>query len=188
MTPRRYHPILRVLHWAIALLIITLFCVGLYMTGLEDNDPLRGTIYGLHKAFGALVLMLAAIRLTVRLATRIPANPPIACWELRLASTTHVLLYILIFAVPLAGIWMSNSWGYGVSFFGLADLPRLFPENKEIAPLAGNWHEWLAFTLIGLVALHVSGALKHRFIDRNDVIYRMTFGKLPEEKQPGDEG
>lgn len=157
------------------------------MTGLEDNDPSRPAIYGLHKAFGALVLMLVAARLAVRLSTQTPPNPPIPRWELRLANITHVLIYIMLFSVPLAGVWMSNSWGYGVSFFGL-ELPRLFPENKEVAPLAGDVHEWLAFTLIGLVVLHVSGALKHRFIDRNDVIYRMTFGKLPEEKQAHEEG
>lgn len=187
MAPKRFHPVLRVLHWVIAILILTLFCVGLYMTGLEDNDSSRPTIYGLHKAFGALVLMLAAVRLTVRLATATPPNPPIAPWELWLANVTHVLLYVMLFIVPLSGIWMSNSYGYGVSFFGL-ELPRLFPENKEIAHIAEERHELLAFTLIGLVVLHVSGALKHRFIDRNDVIYRMTFGKLPEEKQVHDEG
>lgn len=156
------------------------------MTGLEDNDPSRPAIYGLHKAFGALVLMLVAARLVVRLSTATPANPPIPRWELLLANVTHVLLYIFLFAVPLSGVWMSNSYGYGVSFFGL-ELPRLFPENKEIAHTAEEVHELLAFTLIGLVVLHVTGALKHRFIDRNDVIYRMTFGKLPEEKQAREE-
>jgi cytochrome b561 len=179
MTSVRYHVTLRILHWFMAITILSLFAVGLYMTGMEEEDPLRGTLYGLHKSFGALILFLVALRLTVKVFTTTPRLPQaFAKWEKGLAHAGHALLYLLMFGVPLAGVWMSNSWGYGVSMFGL-ELPRLFEENREIAPLAGEIHELLAFAIIGVVCLHVAGVLKHRFIDRNDILYRMGFGRVP---------
>lgn len=179
MSATRYHPFMRILHWFMALTIVSLFAVGLYMHGLESEDPLRPTLYGLHKSFGALILLLVFVRIITRLVTRTPTMPPrFATWEKRLAHMAHFSLYTLMFAVPTAGIWMSNSWGHGVSMFGLK-LPRIFPENREIGPLASDTHEILAYTIIGVASLHALGALKHRFIDKHDILYRMTFGRIP---------
>ncbi|MCH2546155.1 MAG: cytochrome b [Alphaproteobacteria bacterium] len=178
MDTPRYHTLHRVIHWTMALIIISLFAVGLYMTGMERENPLRGTLYGLHKSFGVLILFLVVLRIITRLATKIPAMPKFAKWENALAHIVHFALYCLMAAVPLAGIWMSNSWGHGVSFFGV-ELPRLFAENKEIGPLASEIHEILAFVIIGIASLHIIGALKHRYIDKHDIIYRMGFGRIP---------
>lgn len=179
MSAQRYHPLLRLIHWFMAATIIGLFAVGFYMTGLEKEDPLRSTLYGLHKSFGALILCLIVVRVIVRLCTAIPVMPKLfATWERGLAHIVHFALYLLMIAVPLSGVWMSNSWGHGVSMFGL-ELPRLFPEDRAIAPQASEIHEILAFVIIGLAVLHVLGALKHRFIDKNDILHHMTFGRIP---------
>lgn len=190
--PLRYPVLLRVIHWFMAVTIIALFAMGLYMTGLEREDPLRGTLYGLHKSFGALILFLVLLRVVVKLATKTPKLPQVfAKWEIGLAHAAHGMLYVLMFAVPVAGICMSNSFGHGVSMFGL-ELPRLFPENREVGALAADLHEWLAFGIIGVALLHAAGALKHRFIDKRDILYRMTFGRipanaaLPDSAQPKD--
>jgi cytochrome b561 len=179
MPKQRYHAVLRLLHWFIAITIIGLFAVGLYMTGLEKENALRPTMYGLHKSFGALLLSLVVLRIVVRFATAIPPMPlRFAKWERGLAHVVHFVLYCLMIGVPLSGIFMSNSWGHGVSMFGL-ELPRLFPENRDIAPLSSEIHEILAFTIIGLVVLHALGVIKHRFVDKHDILYRMTFGAIP---------
>ena len=179
----RYHPAQRVIHWLMAIIILSLLAVGIYMTGLDKEDANRGQLYFLHKSFGVLVLILIALRVALRVKFGTPILPAgINSLERRMAHSTHHFLYLLMVAVPLVGIWMSNSWGYGVSFFGLFDVPFRFPENKEIAPLAGEMHEYLAYGLLALVVLHVAGALKHRFFDKNDVIYRMTWERAPEEK------
>ena len=173
-----YHPLLRVLHWLMALLILTMIGVGWYMTGLAKDDALRGTLYGLHKSTGVLVLMLLVVRLAVRMETTVPPLPTgIPGWEKRLADITHHVFYLFFFLVPMSGIWMSNSWGHGVSFYGLFEF-SFFPANQAIAPRSSETHEIMAFTLLGLIVLHVVGVIKHRFIDGHDVLYRMT-GTLP---------
>lgn len=178
MQVQRYHFLLRLIHWFMALTIICMFALGLYMTGLEKADPLRTTLYGLHKSFGALMLCLLIVRVAVRLFTAKPRLPKqFALWERGLSHLTHFALYVVMFQVPMSGIWMSNSWGHGVSMFGL-ELPRLFPEDREIAPQASETHEMMAFIIIGLVVLHVLGVLKHRFIDKHSILYRMTFGRI----------
>lgn len=181
----RYHKHLRIIHWMMAIVILSLLAMGIYMSDLEGQDEFRSTLYFLHKSFGVLILMLLVARIILRRKHGAPVLPAgIKQQERLLASIGHYSLYALMFLVPMAGIWMSNSWGHGVSFFGLFDLPFRFPENKDIGPLASETHEYLAFGLLGVVVLHVLGALKHRFIDKNDVIYRMTWGRAPEDKNP----
>lgn len=172
-----YHVFIRILHWLMALMIFTLIGVGMYMTGLEREDPSRMDIYGLHKSFGALVLLLVTLRLMMRLRSVVPPLPEqIPALERKLAKLGHWLLYGLMFAVPVVGICMSNAWGYPVSMFGI-ELPFLISENKDIAPLLGEAHEILAFTLLGVVGAHALAVVKHIVRDKVNLLPRMGFSK-----------
>lgn len=173
MFPERYPLLMRILHWTMALLILGMIAAGLYMTSLPEEDPSRMQIYGLHKSFGVLVLLLVFVRVLVRLRSTVPPLPEkIPQTEAVLARLGHFVLYLLIFAVPLAGIAMSNSFGYPVEFFGLA-LPFSFPENKEIASLFAEAHELLAFGLLAIVGIHVLAVIKHRVKDHVNLLSRM---------------
>ena len=160
-----------------ALLILGMIALGIYMTGLDDEDASRGDLYGLHKSFGALILFLVVLRFITRLRTAVPDLPKvIPARERKLGHATHYLLYVLMLAVPLVGIALSNSWGDPVHMFGL-ELPRLFPENKDIAPLVGEAHEILAFVLLGVVGLHVAGVIKHILFEKTNLLTRMLPSK-----------
>lgn len=172
-----YGLVSKFLHWAMALLILGLIGVGLYMTGMADDDPLRGQIYSLHKATGVLVLMLAVLRI---LWLRVSHGPDLPAallrWEQVMFRVVTGLMYLLMLLVPLSGYLLSNSAGYGVSFFGLFDLPTLVSKNETLHDIAGEAHELMSYGLLGLVGLHVLGSLKHRFLDNNpetDVLKRM---------------
>ena len=95
-------------------------------------------------------------------------------WEKLLSHATHMLLYVFMVAVPFSGYLMSNSYGYPAVFFGL-ELPFLVEKNYEIGKIFSQTHTISAFLLLGLVVIHVLGALKHRFLDdkENDVLKRM---------------
>lgn len=176
--PVRYPAFLRVIHWFMAITIIALFALGLYMSG-ADGDPNRMLYYGLHKSFGVLIVFLVVLRIVVRMATKAPKLPArFPKWEVGMAHAAHFLLYVLMFAVPMAGIWMSNSGGHPVQMFGIP-IPALFPKDKEMGALAHEAHELLAFAIIGVACLHAAGVVKHRFIDKHDILYRMGFGKIP---------
>ena len=77
-----------------------------------------------------------------------------------------------MFAIALAGYMMSNSFGHGVSWFGVA-LPNLVGPNEEIGGWAAFLHEWLAYGLLALVALHVAGVIKHCVAEKQNLVKRM---------------
>jgi len=173
---QKYGPVSRLLHWSSAVIIFGLIGIGLYMTGLDREDPSRRELYDLHKAFGSLVLLLSLVRVVWILYAKLPALPEgLKTWERKLAISAKHLLYLLIFVLPITGYCMSTFFGYPVSFFGQFELPVLFAKNKETAELFKELHSVSAYLLISVLALHISGALKHRFFDGGDrdVLKRM---------------
>lgn len=143
---------------------------------LPKEAPNRMEIYGLHKSLGALVLGLVFIRIVNRLAFKAPALPAsLENWEKIAAHLAHFGLYLLMVIVPLSGYLMSNYFGYPVHFFGI-ELPFIVEKNPEIGMIFAETHEISAYSILGLIILHVLGAIKHRFFDKNpqnDVIRRM---------------
>jgi cytochrome b561 len=176
-TVDRYGLVSRFLHWAMALLILVMIGIGAYMTELAREDPLRAQLYSMHKAVGVTILGLAIIRILWILVSRPPVMPAaLQRWEVVLAKSTVGLLYLLMLATPVAGYLMSNTGGKPVSYFGLFELPVLMGENHDLHEALEEVHGILAFTILALVVLHVAGALKHRFMDKDpdaDVLKRM---------------
>ena len=172
---KKYPLIMRIIHWLMAALVIGMIAIGWYMSGLTRENPLKGTLIGIHKSFGVLILILFFVRVAIRLRSKIPALPEtMPLIERRLAGFAHKILYVLIGIIPLSGYAMSNLYGYGVNLF-ILPMPRIFSENKELAGLAGESHEILAYSLLGMVIIHFAAVIKHRFFDRpeNEVLGRM---------------
>lgn len=175
----RYSLPMRVLHWTRAILIFGLIFVGwLMMNVLPETDPMLKVLFPNHKQFGVLTFFIVLIALFVRSRSRVPELPSgLAKWEMTLSHVTHRLLYVLALLVPLMGYSMSSSAtpSYGVPFFGVM-LPELLPKNNDASAVFEWLHEVLAYTLLAVALLHILGALKHRFVDRNrsnDVLHRM---------------
>lgn len=130
-------------------------------------------IYNLHKSLGVLVIFLFFARIINRHINKAPAPlENLQNWEKISSKITHILLYLLMFIIPVSGYLMSNSYGYAVKFFGI-EMPFLIEKNYEIGPIFGETHEVAAFTIIGLIILHIGAVLKHKFIDKKDVLKRM---------------
>ncbi|MFN3303024.1 MAG: cytochrome b [Roseateles sp.] len=177
MSPaQRYTPVAIALHWLLALAIVGAFGVGLYMTELPFS-PTRLKLYNWHKWAGVAILALSALRLLWRLTHRPPADPPMPAWQARAAHVTHGLLYLLFFAVPLAGWAYSSAAGYPIVWFGVLPLPDFVPRDKELAELFKLLHKFAAYGLAALVLAHVGGALKHHLIDRDGLLARMGLGR-----------
>ena len=177
-----YSRIAITLHWLIALLLIGNFAGGLLMGGLLDSpDPktkqLGFTIVQLHKSFGLTILALSLLRLGVRLVAGAPPLPDhMTATERFLSKLTHWGFYVVMILVPLSGWVMvsASPLGFPTVWFGLFEWPHLPIEtSREVAGGANEVHEILAFTGAGLFVLHVAGALKHHFWDRDDVLARM---------------
>jgi cytochrome b561 len=169
----RYTRIAIGLHWLIAVAIIGSFSVGLYMVELPLS-PQKLRIYSWHKWAGVTIFLCVVLRLAWRLRHAPPELPAaMPAWQKSLAGATHVLLYLLMVAVPLSGWLMSSAKGFQTVWFAVLPLPDLLDKNKELGDLLQQVHELLNFGMAALVFMHIGAALKHHFLDRDDVLARM---------------
>lgn len=177
----RYNPLAILLHWAMAFLIIGVLALGFYMVNLQFS-PSKMKFINWHKWLGVIALSLFVLRVLTRMLRRPPALPAamlatMPAWQRAAHTGTHVALYVLMAAVPLAGMAYSSAAGFPVVLFGLWPLPSLVAPNPELALTLKSAHIWAAWALAALVALHVAAALKHQFIERDGLMRRMMPGR-----------
>lgn len=178
MTEGRYNLAARLIHWTMALGFVFMWACGYTMTTLvEDDSALEELLFDLHISVGVTLLALLAARIAVRLAFPPPALPDsIRGMERTAAHLGHAALYALPAMVIAAGWAETNFGGHAVRWFGI-EMPSVFPETGEdIQDLSEDVHMWLAYTMLAVAVGHVAAAYKHRWIDGEDVIRRMTFG------------
>ena len=163
-----------IFHWVMALLILGMLGVGLYMKRLPIGlEKLQ--LYGLHKSFGILVLMLVIVRVCWRMINITPSLATLPSWEKYSARAVHYAFYFFMFAMPLTGWLMTSAAGLAPSFFGLFTLPNLVAPDDHLRHLLAETHKYLAFALIATVCLHVAAVLKHQFIDKDAILRRMLW-------------
>lgn len=161
------------LHWLMALAIVAALSLGYYMSGLPFS-PSRIRLFSYHKWLGVTILALAAMRLLWRLSHRPPRIPDdIPAWQRLVAHAAHGLLYLLFFAVPLAGWAYSSAAGFPVVYLGIIPLPDWVSPDPQLAKRLVTVHAWLAYGLAAVVALHIAGALKHTFEKPGGYLQRM---------------
>ncbi|MBI5110270.1 MAG: cytochrome b [Rhodocyclales bacterium] len=169
------------LHWLIAFALVGTFGLGLYMHELPLS-PQKLKLYSWHKWAGVTIFLFVILRLVWRLGHRPPALPVLMpAWQRLAAEATHVLLYVLMFAVPLSGWLMSSAKGFQTVWFGVLPLPDLLSKDTELGDLLQQVHMILNFSMAGLVLAHLGAALKHHVLDRDDILSRM----LPFLGKPG---
>ncbi len=192
----RYNKVAVFLHWLIALGVFGMFALGWYASDLPKDAPKqmaydlfdwgvytwqltegispRSFYYNLHKSLGLTVFAIILIRIVWRFMN----NPPELLdtykkWEKTLATVVHRVMYILLIALPLSGIIMSVYSKYGIKWFGLPFIKGL--DNNAMREFYKEAHEVIGIILLVLIAIHVLGALKHKFIDKDNTMKRMSF-------------
>ncbi len=165
------------LHWLVAIGFIAMLAVGLYMANTET-----WALYEWHKSLGILLFAVILWRVVWRLRQGWPpAAHHYPRHELILAKVVHWVLLLGTIALPLTGMLYSGASGHGFGIFGLT----LVPENHhplnppEVVPYSVFWnelghtaHRILGYVLVAAIALHLLGALKHHFIDRDRTLLR----------------
>lgn len=161
------------LHWLVAIGMVGTFAVGLYMHELPLS-PMKLQLYAWHKWAGMTIFALVLLRISWRLTHRRP-GPPVGmpAWQHLAAEVAHRLLYVLMVAIPISGWLMSSAKGYQTVLFGVLPLPDLLAKDKELGDLLATIHRLLNFAMAGLVLAHAGAAIKHHFIDRDEVLQRM---------------
>jgi cytochrome b561 len=171
-TLTRYGAVAQLFHWAIVALVITQFVLAKRAEGLSPIAKVG--ILGTHKSIGITILGLALLRLAWRWFNPVPSLPAGAPrWQDRAAHASHFLLYALLFITPLLGWFMSSARAFSVSWFGLVTLPDFIAPNRATFETLRDAHEFAATSLGVIAIVHAAAALKHHFLDRDDVLRRM---------------
>lgn len=172
-TKNQYGSVSKCFHWGVFILVALMLICGFFMEDLPDS--MQGTTYMLHKSTGILILGLIILRLFWRWINITPVLPSATPVLLRFAAhLVHAFLYILLIAMPISGWILSTAAGRIPAFYGLINMP--FPgieKSKEIATIAGNAHEFIAYALLFVIIVHIAAGLKHHFMDKDDILIRM---------------
>ncbi len=194
MSAIRYTKTAVILHWLIALGIFILFGIGWFMADLPKKVPdqssfdlfdlgifswsvgepisPRAFYFNLHKSIGVTVFALILIRILWRFTHK----PPTLLTsykeiERKVATGAHLLLYVLMFALPFSGLKTAIYSKYGVKWFGMPFISGV--EDKVTRDFWVGAHETIGIILLVIVGIHVLGALKHKFIDKDETLSRM---------------
>jgi cytochrome b561 len=174
---KKYTTVAITLHWLMAFALIGMFALGFYMAGLPLS-PNKLKLFSWHKWTGVTLFILAGARLAWRIAHRAPLLPEQMSQRAQmLAHAGHRLLYLLMFAIPLSGWLMSSAKGVQTVYFGILPIPDLLERNKDLGDQLQTLHWGLNLLFAAMVIGHVAAALKHHFIDHDEVLTRMLPGR-----------
>jgi len=184
----------KVLHWLIAIGIFVMFGIGWFMADLPKEAPKqlafdildlgvytwnlseeaspRTFYFNLHKSIGVTIFALILIRILWRFTHKPPALlTSYKAMERKLANGAHPLLYLLMVALPVSGIIMATYSKYGIKWFGINFLGGT--DNKPMRDLFKEAHEIIGLIMVTVIVIHILGALKHKFIDKDETLSRM---------------
>ena len=168
-----YGGVLQAFHWTIVALVTIQFVTKLILPGIVGKAGMH-TVNAWHLGTGSTILLLMLLRLTWRLTHHVPPPPADLSPGLRLLSrANHWAFYALLIVLPLGGWMAANGFGATVKLAGIISLPAIAPKNAAMAEQIGDLHGTLAFVLLALIALHVSGAIYHGVMKRDGVVGRM---------------
>lgn len=177
--PDAYSATAKLFHWLVALLVLVTVPIGVIMAerGRADIwDATTNQLYSTHKLIGLTILALMVLRLAYRLTAGAPAPAASLSGAQRLVSgTVHWLLYLLLIGVAIGG-WLGISYFGALNAFGI-QIPALVAKNEDMAKQIFVIHAIAGYTIAGLVALHIAGAMFHLLVARDGVFGRMWPGR-----------
>lgn len=169
----RYDPFARLLHWLVVVLLVVQYVVAWTMPGIHRGTQPAGLITW-HLEIGTAIIAVMLARIVWRILRREPDAIETTPFMRLVARLTHGLLYLLLIVQPVMG-WVNASYrGWQITLFGAVPLPPLSATGSQTGHAMGDLHQVLAWALLGLVGLHLAGALYHRFVLRDGLLRRMT--------------
>ena len=173
MTGDRFTPLQRLLHWVMALCILAMLFIGVGFASTVMPDYVL--LVATHRTLGIAILVLALIRLGVRVRYGAPALPADLPEPIRLAAhLSHYALYALMIGMPLLGWGMMSAADYPVVLLGNIRLPQILPLNDTLHTVLWDAHFYLAFAFYALILMHIAAALFHALVRRDGVFQSMA--------------
>ena len=181
----RFTPLQRLLHWLMAVCILAMLFIGVGM--VSTIMPKYLSLVSIHKPLGVAILVLALIRLAVRLRSGAPPLPLDLPEPMKLAAhLSHYALYALMIGMPLIGWAMMSAAAYPVVLYGGVHLPPILPQNDTLHALLWDAHFYLAFAFFALILMHIAAALFHALVRRDGVFETMAPVPVRDEVAPAE--
>jgi cytochrome b561 len=163
----------RLMHWVTAGLMLSVFALA-FSIDIATSRATHTAFLQLHRSVGLTIWVVTLFRLAWRYFAKYPDWPSDMSQTMRVAAVaTEYALYALLLAQPILGILQTNAHGDHVNLFFIGELPALIEQNRQLAHVLLSVHTALAFSLLSLIALHVSAALFHHFWRRDDTLTAM---------------
>jgi cytochrome b561 len=163
----------RLMHWLSAALMLLVFVLA-FSIDLATSRPAHTAVLQLHRSIGLTVWVVTLARLVWRHFATYPNWPSDMSQAMRVAAmASEYALYALLLAQPILGLLQTNAHGDHVNLFFIGQLPALIDKNRPLAQQLLTVHKAVGFSLLGLIALHVSAAFFHHFWRRDDTLTAM---------------
>ncbi|MFT4020281.1 MAG: cytochrome b [Acinetobacter sp.] len=176
--PQYYTPTAQFLHWLMAIIFIVAWIIGFYSGNFLSYDvdgAYKGNVITLHKNIATTIIFLVVIRLFWRYTHPAPELPDTMSKPMKiLAHLGHLGLYFMLLALPITGCLFSWSAGHPAPVLYLFNLPTLLNENPQIMAIVKPLHIYISWAAGLLLVGHIAAALKHHFIDKDNVLRSMT--------------
>jgi cytochrome b561 len=183
---------MRIVHWLMAAMVLSMLFIGVTMVSSLENYH---WLLAIHRPLGMLVFIVVIIRFINRKLHKLPPFPPtMPPGERRIAHVSELLLYSLMFVLPLVGWGMLSAGSYPIVMYGSFHLPRILPANPMLYAGLRKTHTILAFLLFGIFIAHIAGVLFHTLVLRDRVLDRMSVWSVssrknaPSENEPSRTG
>lgn len=176
-TRKAWGSIAKSFHWLLAVLILGQFALG-KIAEESRLSPFKLDAFVWHKSLGVTILLLVVLRALWRWRNPPPMAPDgTPSWETTLANAGHMVLYLLMFAVPLSGWWVSDTSRIPFKAYFVLPMPDLMEVNHSMQKIAEDVHDVLTTSLLVVVILHILAALRHHFLLHNETLRRMLPGR-----------
>ena len=169
-TLTEYGIISKLLHWLSALLLLIQIPLGFYLVDLDFGEE-RITFENIHVTIGLTIFYLVILRLLNNILNPTPKlDPSIFIGQKFIAKLNHVLLYVAILSITISGILKK--------LFNGETLTILFREiqineNFDLADQFYEIHIFANYTLIGLIALHITAVIVHKLFFGDNLLKRI---------------
>src|SRR5262245_13223026 len=171
-----YTPVARLLHWTVAALVLLMIPLGIVIAK-EWGGPAQQFLYNLHKSIGATLIPIVIIRLLYRITHPAPPLPDdLLAIQKFAAHATHWALYALLLVQPFVGYIMTSAYPAPVPFFGLFNLPPIWPEDRALSDQLKVVHLYIGIAIVVVAVMHISAALHHHFVRKDRILTRMISG------------
>jgi cytochrome b561 len=172
MRPAAYSPVAKSLHWLVVILIVVQLALGWLMPGAKRTTP-PDVLNNWHMSIGVIILAVIVICALWRTVVGTPTPEPGPRWQVATAEATHVVLYLLVFALLLSGWANAVAHNWTITLFWSVKLPAVLPSGAAWVHAIGELHSDIVWVLLGLVGMHVAAALAHHFVLGDNVLRRM---------------